>query len=233
MPNQSMSLDRILNLLVATAALAVAVAVVHREFVRVDPPDDTVDEAVAVSRLDGWEDLARHGLSLGMQEAPIRIFVFADVECPFCKQFHETVQSIERAFPTQTQLVFLHFPLSGHRFARIGARAIECADVMHKPRAMIDRLYERQDSLGLKSWASFASEAGIADTVAFQKCLVGNDPLSRIDSARAAGLALKVNGTPTVIVNGWRYATPPSEQELFKLIDQMLAPGSEDLQRRH
>jgi protein-disulfide isomerase len=48
-----------------------------------------------------------------------------------------------------------------------------------------------------------------------------------VESARiAAGVALarefSIKGTPGVIVNGWRYPRPPSEQQLVGLISSLL-----------
>jgi len=43
----------------------------------------------------------------------------------------------------------------------------------------------------------------------------------------ASGLALAakegINGTPTVILNGWRYGVPPSDTELVRAIGDILA----------
>ena len=106
-------------------------------------------------------------------------------------------------------LVFVHFPLSMHRFATPAARAAKCARVENRFPKLVEALFNKQDSLGLKTWVSYGIEAGIIDTAAFAQCAASKANFSPIEAGIALGKRLQVTRTPTVIVNGWRFASPP------------------------
>jgi protein-disulfide isomerase len=46
----------------------------------------------------------------------------------------------------QVSLIYIHFPLTGHRFAMPAARAAECAGNQGRFQAMYDQLFDGQDS---------------------------------------------------------------------------------------
>jgi protein-disulfide isomerase len=70
-------------------------------------------------------------------------------------------------------------------------------------------VFEKQDSLGLKSWSSFALDAGIQDTVMFARCAGDTVELPLVVRGRALGERIGVRGTPTILINGWRMPAPP------------------------
>ena len=87
---------------------------------------------------------------------------------------------------------------------------------------MIDVLFAKQDSLGLKSWQSFAREAEVVDSAGFVACVESTDALPFVESGIAAGKRIGLVGTPTVIVNGWRFCVPPDDKELKAIVDKLL-----------
>jgi len=67
---------------------------------------------------------------LGSPDAEIFIVEYSDPECPFCKQFHQTLNSIVEEFGADGEVawVYRHFPLAQlHRKAPKEAEAFECA----------------------------------------------------------------------------------------------------------
>lgn len=87
---------------------------------------------------------------------------------------------------------------------------------------MHDRLYEEQKELGLKPWSEFASGAAIPDLALFDSCIRSNDPIQRVIEGRHLGEQLDVQGTPTLIVNGWKLARPPSMEGLDRMLKAVL-----------
>ncbi|MEK7067441.1 MAG: thioredoxin domain-containing protein [Patescibacteria group bacterium] len=72
--------------------------------------------------------LARYDHVRGVRTAPITIIEFADLECPFCKEFHSVLQQIVTAYPGKVSWVYRHFPIDSlHTKARKEAEASECA----------------------------------------------------------------------------------------------------------
>lgn len=173
-----------LTWVIAIAAVLVAIAVIRREFFPT-ARGRFVEETAAPVFLDNWRQLEAGGLRVGDSTAAIRVIEFADVECPFCKRLHESFRALPDSLTKSTSLVFQHYPLPTHRFSRIGAQAVECAGSANALRGFLDIVYQRQDSLGLKTWESFAKEAGIADTNSFRSCVLSMRDARRIDARKA------------------------------------------------
>lgn len=63
----------------------------------------------------------------------------------------------------------------------------------------------------------------MSDTVAFTRCTTSMSDFRFIDDGIAAGKRIDLEGTPTVLVNGWRYFSPPSVDELTRVVGQLLS----------
>lgn len=205
------------------AAIVVAVIAIHHEF-SAPAVARTLSERGS-SYVPKWEGLARAGRRFGNPRAPVTLIEFTDFECPFCRQFNKTIHTVMSRYPNDVGYVLIHRPLSIHRFAGPAARASECAGTTGRFMEAVDVLFEKQDSLGLKPWTSFAVDAGITDTTAFARCVtnVSDSAVMRpIDAGVRAANEMDVHGTPTVILNGWRYGQPPSDTELVRAIGDLL-----------
>jgi len=205
--------DKALTAALAIAALSLAAIAARREIyrpavhggaVRAEPP--TLEKE--------WRVLSKYGTWIGDSSASVRLVEFADFECPYCARFHERFKAVRDSFGGSLSLLVVQFPIPGHRFARPAAIAADCAHSLNAYEAFHDLLYEQQDSLGLKSWASFALDANISDTARCNACVAQGAGASKIDSAAAQGQRMAVGGTPTILIEGWRYAEPPSDSLL-------------------
>ncbi|MDP3725133.1 MAG: thioredoxin domain-containing protein, partial [Nanoarchaeota archaeon] len=64
----------------------------------------------------------------GDKNAPVVVVEFSDLECPFCKSFHETMKTVLQNYEGEVAWVYRHFPLDRlHPKARKEAEASECA----------------------------------------------------------------------------------------------------------
>lgn len=64
----------------------------------------------------------------GNPNAPVKIIEYSDLECPFCKEFHATLNAVLSIYGDQVALVYRHFPLAQlHSKAPAEAQAAECA----------------------------------------------------------------------------------------------------------
>ncbi|MDE0855234.1 MAG: thioredoxin domain-containing protein [Nevskia sp.] len=178
-----------------------------------------------------WRDYLSKGVRIGPENAEVQIVEFADFECPFCGSFHRTIKTLRERYPTQVTLTYVHFPLPTHRFAVLAARAAECADEQGRFEAMHDQLFDRQESFGLAPWSDYAMVAGVPDLAAFDACIKRTSNVRRIEEGKELGNNLDIEGTPTLIVNGWKLGRPPSAEELDAMVKAVLAgksPVSED-----
>jgi protein-disulfide isomerase len=215
--------DAATTAVLAGSALVLAALAVRREFLNSPAGNPTSVRALAPAYVSDWEDFSRVGTWIGDSTAPVRIVEFADFECPFCRRFYESFRAVRDSVGDAVALLLVQFPLEGHRFAKPAALAAECAERFGRWEAFHDVIFSAQDSLGLKSWVSYARDAGIADTVAFAACVSERTSSSRIDSSLAAGRQLRVAGTPTVLINGWRYPHAPYDSLLEAVTQQLVA----------
>jgi len=149
-----------------------------------------------------WSQYATAGHRQGPADAKVTIVEFADFQCPFCAKTSAELSEIYRHNPGEVAIVFRHFPLSIHPFAGAAAQASECAGREGKFQAYHDLLYSAQAEIGIESWSGFARRAGVVNIAAFESCLSDETVTKVILRDRAAGLALGVTGTPTLLVNG-------------------------------
>lgn len=217
-------LENGVNALLVVAALAMAVATLHREF-----DSDRQSKAAKASRVptlmrtDEWERLRRAAMPIGDSTGAVTIVEFADFECPYCRAFDARLRALIAERPGLVSRRFVHFPLPMHRFAVPAARAAECAAQQEAFASMHDVLLDKQDSLGLKSWGSYARDAGVEDTAAVAKCSASTTPVPRVSAGTALGSTLGVRSTPTVVIKGWRFFVPPDDTLLRETIAAVAA----------
>lgn len=116
-----------LSIVIAGGMIAVAVFISNsqRAPVAADPGTPTVAQEVRGIQDDDH--------LLGSKDAKIVIVEYSDTECPFCKQFHDTLQRIIREYGPSGDVawVYRHFPLEQlHPKATKEAEALECAAEM-------------------------------------------------------------------------------------------------------
>lgn len=218
-------LERALTTVLATAAIVLAATAVRREFfstvearsIRTEPP---IVQAT-------WQDALPVGIRVGDSTARVTLVVFSDLECPGCAAFHQTVwKELREHKKRDVSMVFVHYPLGGHRFAVQAAQAAECAGASGRFESFIDAVYAKQDSLGMKSWGSYAHEAGITDTASIARCARNPAPAQRVEAGRELALSWEISGTPTVIINGRRFRHPPTMEEIERVIQEVLKPAA-------
>lgn len=212
-------LDRLFSVLITVSAMIVAISVAHRSFFA-QPAPRTAQEREPVF-VDDWKEGLDAGVRLGPDTAPVTIVDVADLECPVCRAFYSTVREIQQEYPDAVSVIHVSFPLSYHKFAMPAARAAECADRAEKFREWIGVVYDKQDSLGVKSWGSYAADAGIPDTTAIVRCALDAAKVERIEAGLAFGERIGLTGTPTVLINGWMLSGPPSKERLRVLVEQI------------
>jgi protein-disulfide isomerase len=145
--------------------------------------------------------------SKGPADAPVTLVEFSDFQCPHCHELWEEMKIIEPRYP-QIRIVYKDFPLTQiHPWAQTAALGGHCA-FDQSPAAfwkMEDSIFDQQDVISPENvWdklTGFATQAGLnADT--FKACLSSPDAQKAIDASHDEGVALGVNSTPTVYING-------------------------------
>jgi len=129
------------------------------------------------------------------------------------------IRSAEARRPGKVTHMVIHFPMSMHRYAYTAARLAECAQAQGKFTEMHDLLFAKQDSIGIKSWQSYASESGMTDSGATARCVGDTSRVEAIEAALRAGAKARITGTPVMFINGWRFQGSMPESTLVAAID--------------
>lgn len=221
----SSPLERVLSAALTVAALVMAGVLVKREFFPTARGPINVPASGVLELDPEWRSYLAHDHVQAPTTAPIVLIEFVDIECPACRGFHlGALKSAKAEFGSKLDVRYVHWPLPSHRFARPGAEAAECAGKQGRLPEFLEAIFSRQDSLGLKSWVQYAAQAGVADTLAFLSCIRAPDALrARIDSGISTAERRSFFGTPTILVNGWKFPGPPSEVRLREVIQDLLA----------
>jgi protein-disulfide isomerase len=215
-----LSFDRLVTLVLVSCAISMTVLVARHEYLNEDSRQTSVQKPRYVP---DWKSHLDQGVLLGRTNAPVQLIELADFECPFCATFHKTLTALRARYPTQVSLTYVHFPLSGHRFAIPAAQAAECAGEQGKFEAMHDALFEQQQSFGLKPWTDVARIAGVSDLLAFDACTKREGQSPRIQAGQRLAADLGAKGTPTLLVNGWMLGGPPSLDKLQSMVSTLLS----------
>jgi protein-disulfide isomerase len=176
--------------------------------------------------IDNWRVGLSKGVLLGEAAAPVQLIEFADFECPFCAAFNETFKAVRQQYPSQVALTFVEFPLVQHKFATLAAQMAECAGRQQRFERMLDLLFESQQQFGLKPWSDLAKEAGIEDIPAFETCFHSQSSTQLVDAGKKLGGELNIQGTPTIIINGWMLGRAPTIDALHDMVKAILAGKS-------
>jgi protein-disulfide isomerase len=180
-----------------------------------------------------WTAYLAAGSRIGPSNAPITILEFGDFQCPACRYFATTLwPNVRTEFGDKVSLVFRHWPLSYHKHAYQAAVAAECAAMQGRLEQFHDLLFLKQDSIGLKSMRSFATDARVRDIDAFDRCASRNSPVESIEGDIAAARAAGGTGTPTLVINGMRYPLRRDSLWLNHVIDSLLSAGNIGSARR-
>ncbi|MCY4525150.1 MAG: DsbA family protein [Anaerolineaceae bacterium] len=161
--------------------------------------------------------------ALGPEAAGVEIIEFGDFNCGFCARFHsETLPQIRERYGDQVRIVYRDFPLLGDTSTE-AAIAARCAEAQDNFWPYHDLLFENQGTLGEPGIFLNYARALDLDPIAFNNCLVEQQPIESIAADFRDAQDLGIRGTPAFFING-RPLLGAREFEAFaRIIDEELA----------
>lgn len=136
---------------------------------------------------------------MGDRNAKVLLVEYSDMECPYCKQFNDTVSKLAKA--GKVAWVYRHFPLSFHANAQIKAESAECVAAQKGDAAFFTYLTEVMSTSDSGSGFSkdqlysVATKVGV-DQAEFKNCIESGKMSNRVKLDSDQGSALGIDGTP-------------------------------------
>ncbi|MFC4908003.1 DsbA family protein [Actinomadura gamaensis] len=228
---------RLLAIVAGVLAAAVAVAVVVIVVARQKDDEGRSVKTEAVSYSGPSAPVARHAdgsVTMGRTKVSKPVLeLFEDFQCPACKALETSLGGTMRKLAADGRLklvyrpfhLFQQEPLSGN--SERGANAALCVPA-DKWLSYHDTLYKAQPAEGTKGFSPdelvmWGRQLGVTDPK-FEPCVRGMQKKAQV--ARMTTYALvnrRVQGTPTMFLDGKQLTTVNSAESLTKAVDQAAA----------
>lgn len=164
--------------------------------------------------------------TFGAVDAKVKVVVFSDFQCPYCKLFHTALRSAMKNYADNVAFDYKFFPLSIHAEANDAALAAGCALDQGKFWEYADKLYGDQANWSNKNdlvkFKEYARMLGLNATQ-FNQCLDDKKYQTKIDEDTKEADGFGISGTPGVFVNDQFQTGAISVDQLKSAIDGELA----------
>lgn len=164
--------------------------------------------------------------TFGNKEAKVKVIIFSDFECPYCKALYESMRQVMIQYADNVFFIHKDFPLEFHSQAENVALAGNCALEQGKFWEYGDKIFSEQskwqETTGTQRFKDYARSLGLkADQ--FNKCLDDKKYQNKIDTDKADATSFGISGTPAIFINNKFINGVVSTDDLKKSIDEELA----------
>ena len=169
-------------------------------------------------------------ITIGSNDAVVKIKVFSSLTCPHCADFHiKVVSEIKKNYieSGKVQLIFIDFPLDQAAFN--ASKLLHCLD-QKKQIKFLDIIYQNQSEWTAGSSINdinnnlkkIVKNLGIS-SARFSKCLNNEVIGDRILSGRIDGhQKYSIESTPTIIINEKKFEGSASFKNIKKKIEKLI-----------
>jgi protein-disulfide isomerase len=162
-----------------------------------------------------------HAPSKGPAEARVTVVEFVDYECPHCRSAQALMKQVLDTYPRQVRLCFKHFPLSGHTNSRLAAEAATAAQKQGKFWSFSDKVWDNADNLTPAVLEKIAKDVGL-DVTRWRSDLASEEVKGAVSQDKIDGGSLGINSTPTIYINGRKYAGRHDIESISDWVDEEL-----------
>ena len=157
----------------------------------------------------------------GPAEARVTLVEFVDYECPHCRSAQALMRQVLDNYPRQVRLCFKHFPLGSHTNSRLAAEAATAAQKQGKFWPYSDKVWANADNLTPAVLEKIAKEVGL-DVARWRSDLNSEEIKAAVTQDKSEGTALGINSTPTIYLNGRKYAGRHDIESISDWVDEEL-----------
>lgn len=223
--------------LIAIASFTMLVALVPN-WVRTDAPTETKVQDALYQFFENWKklpvrniDVKQDDATFGNPAARVRVVVFSDFQCPFCKKGAFTMNTALQPLKDKIYFVFKHYPLDSscnpalqyqlHAHACELAKLGYCTRRKGKFWEYHDRVFFNFTESDLEKGQDYLADK-LKDLLTrdeFNQCLASDRAKESVVEDIKLGNTLGVRGTPSVFINGKAVTIPLTVENLQKLIE--------------
>jgi protein-disulfide isomerase len=157
-------------------------------------------------------------------DAPIRITIFSDFECPFCKVVAEQIPQLVRRYPDKINIQYMFYPLDAKCNSNVKGRfhdnacdaAMIAACDANKFHEVHDEIFANQDKLDQGILTS------IAEKHQLKNCLENAELKNKVIETINQGTKFNLKSTPTIIVNGKKIEGTIPNNQFFAIFESIL-----------
>lgn len=182
-------------------ALIIAARTIQSKTAAVQIPGGVVEASV-----EGLKPISAADHTRGSIDAPIKLIEYSDLECPFCKIFHQSMLEISPDFIDSGKLlwVYRHYPLTSiHANAKDMSVATECVGKLGGNDAfwkMIDGIFADPDQkFDVNKLPILARAAGV-NVPRYSACFRSKETLPIVEGDMADGEKIGIMGTPYAVI---------------------------------
>jgi len=169
-------------------------------------------------------------LTIGSENAAVKIKVFSSLTCPHCADFHtKVIPEIKKNYidSGKVQLILIDFPLDQAGFN--ASKLLHCVDDKKKL-TFLDTIYENQNEWTIggsieeinNNLREIVKNLGISSSQ-FDKCLNNEAISDKIINGRINGhQKYSINSTPTIVINEKKFEGSTSYNNIKKIIEKLI-----------
>lgn len=158
-------------------------------------------------------------------DAPIRISIFSDFECPFCKIVAQQMPELVRRYGKQINIQYFFYPLDAKCNAnvkmRMHANACDAASLAVCGESIFpqlhDEIFEKQDDL------KFGILSKLADKHNLKNCFDNQEITNKVILSINQGTKFNLKSTPTIILNGKKIEGTIPNNQFFAIFEDILS----------
>jgi protein-disulfide isomerase len=169
-----------------------------RDAVRSPIPDSPSPALPATRAKLAIEDLN----FLGSKDAPLTMIEYSDIQCSFCRRFHDTTfAAIKKNYIDTGKLRFFvrDLPLKFHAYAVPADMASRCAGEQKRFWEMRDLLISNAEKLSEHDIHSHATDLHL-DTAEFDSCVKSGRFKAAVEKDVVEAAGFNLNGTPSFVI---------------------------------
>ncbi len=154
----------------------------------------------------------------GEKDAANTIVVYSDFQCPYSKQAAGIFGQLVADYPQKVKIIWKDFPnTQNHPLAFLAAQAARCAKEQNKFWEYHNLIFQNQEQLSPSLFIQIADELNL-NKAEFADCLQNEKTKTKVQSNLNEALALKLDGTPALFINGTLYNGKISYESLEEMI---------------